>query len=450
VLRAWNIYTSVLLLVCVMGAAQPQEVQVPPTDLSKETEKPGTMAHSTYLVSGPNGQRAQKYPKAHPVPPDTDFATNVLNPFENELSSLPPEKIVLSQIRVFTNYLVLEGEGVTPSASGAPRGETPETIREAYNVVPNGGSGTIAIVDPFNYPTAIADLQVFSETFEIPCDDCLQVKYASGDKPADNCSWAREAAIDIQWAHAMAPQANLLLVEAKTSSLPDMIAAVDYAANAVSQSGGGQVSMSWGGKEFVTENSLDKHFVKPGVVFVAASGDVGGLATYPSESPNVVAVGGTTILRNDAGKFVEEDGWGLPEVGKEGSGGGPSAFEVKPHFQTGVNKGSTKRSAPDVSADADPFSGVAVFDSTTCQGRNGWLVAGGTSLSAPLVAGMINSAKSSASSSYQELTRIYSHSGDGAKFRDIIKGAAGSYSAGVGYDFVTGLGSPLDSNFDKP
>ena len=122
-----------------------------------------------------------------------------------------------------------------PFASGEPRGETPETIRSVYQIPANGGAGTIAIVDAFNYPTALTDIQSFSEKFNVPCNDCLQVKFASGTKPDDNCNWAGEAALDVQWVHAVAPKARILLVEAKTAAMPDMIAAVDYAANAVAQ-----------------------------------------------------------------------------------------------------------------------------------------------------------------------------------------------------------------------
>jgi subtilase family serine protease len=346
---------------------------------------------------------------------------------------------------VFTNYIVLVGESVMPFTSGEPQGETPDSIRTVYGLPTNGGGGTVAIVDAFNYPTAMVDLQTFSSKFNVPCDTCLEVKFASGTKPPDNCDWAGEAALDVQWVHASAPKAKILLVEAKSSSMPDMLAAVDYAANAVKQAGGGQVSLSWGSTEYATEASSDPHFAVPGVVFVASSGDVGGVQTYPSESTNVVAVGGTTIVRN--GNQVKEEAW-------NGSGGGPSAFESRAPFQANLsnipNTDPAKRWAPDVSADADPYSGVAVFDSTSCQGRSGWQVIGGTSLAAPLVAGMINVAKHSASGTQQEQLRMYSHAGDSTKFRDVTKGSAGSFSAGPGYDFITGLGSPIPLDFDKP
>ena len=325
-------------LASTLGNAQNQSVQVPPTDLSRGTEQPGTIAHTTYLVNAQTAQLAEKYPKAHAVRPDTDFADNALTPFEGQLSSIPSDQVNLSDIQVFTNYIVLTGEAVMPFASGEPRGETPETIRSVYQIPANGGAGTIAIVDAFNYPTALTDIQSFSEKFNVPCNDCLQVKFASGTKPDDNCNWAGEAALDVQWVHAVAPKARILLVEAKTAAMPDMIAAVDYAANAVAQAGGGQVSLSWGGREFSIENSLDSHFSKAGVVFVASSGDVGGLATYPSESPNVVAVGGTTIVRN-GDQFVEERAWG-------GSGGGPSVFEGRPSFQVGVPQADPKKDLP--------------------------------------------------------------------------------------------------------
>jgi len=433
-MRTFRMLVSIGLLSSIFALTQTQGVQVPPTDLSRGTEQPGTIAHTTYQVNA----RTQ-YPNAHLARPTTDFGDNAVTPFESGLSSLPPEQVNLADIPTFTNYIVLEGPELAPMASGQPRGASPSDIRTAYAVT-NSGSGTIAIVDAFNYPSAVTDLQIFDTQFNLPCNNCLKVVPASGTLPPTECNWAGEAALDVQWTHAMAPNAQIVLVEAKSSMMQDMLEAVDFAANLVSQAGGGQVSLSWGGREFSTEGSLDSHFVKTGVVFVASSGDVGGLATYPSESPNVVAVGGTTL---PSGGQTEEKAWA-------GSGGGPSAFEAKPSFQTGVTgTDAHKRSAPDVAADADPFTGVAVFDSTACQGRSGWQIIGGTSLAAPLVAAMINDAHSGASGSQPELTKIYANAGDPTKFRDIVSGTAGSFTAAKGYDFITGVGVPLDSNFDK-
>jgi kumamolisin len=156
---------------------------------------------------------------------------------------------------------------------------------------------------------------------------------------------------------------------------------------------------------------------------------------YPSVSPDVVSAGGTTINRDRNGNFVSETGW-------SGSGGGPSKYESKPAYQSGIaNTSATQRSAPDFSFDADPNSGVSVYESTSCQGLSGWLVFGGTSVAAPSLAGIINSAGHFYAGSFNELTTIYSNYKNTSDFRDITSGTAGSFSALTGYDFVTGVGS---------
>jgi kumamolisin len=414
---------------------------VPPTDLSKAKDR-GEIAHTNYLVQ--NQQAIPRMPQGqtYVITPDTDISE--VTSYEGQLASLPPEQVDLKKVYAHTNYKILAGPGVGPFAAGVPRGETPASIRGVYNVVSGGGSKGIAIVDAFDYPTAAEDLKTFSQTFDVPCDDCLKIVYAAGTKPAGNCAWAAEAALDIEWAHAMAPKAKIILVEANSQSFPDMIKAVDVATNEVTTAGGGVVSLSWGGREFGAELGLDGHFLKQSVVFVAASGDVGGLISYPSSSPNVVGVGGTTIVRDANGVFVEEVGWNQ-------SGGGESAFESKPAYQARVpNTSISKRSAPDLSALGDFRTGAAVYDSTACYGKSGWLVIGGTSLSSPIVAGIINTAGHFAANSAVELQRLYANRSDATKFRDIVKGGpAGANKVLQGYDYVTGIGSPLDSNFDQ-
>ncbi len=350
-------------------------------------------------------------------------------------------------LRAHTNHLIrLEGK---PAFVGtAPAGETPTTIRPVYNLPSTGGSQTIAIVDAFDYATAANDLNVFSSTLGLPampdCGSngnvapCFKKVFAAGSKPRANCGWAQEAALDIEWAHAMAPSARIVLVEAASNSFANLFAAVDVATSQVTTGGAGEVSMSWSGSEFSTEASNDSHFQNTNVVYFASSGDTGGVNGYPSVSPFVVSAGGTTINRNPAnpsGTFVSETAW-------SGSGGGPSQFEPKPSYQSGVaNTDPTQRSAPDFSFDADPNTGVSVYDSTRCQGLSGWLVFGGTSVSSPSLAGIVNLAGHFAASSTSELTTIYTNRANTADFRDIVSGTAGSFSAGPGYDFVTGVGS---------
>jgi len=348
--------------------------------------------------------------------------------------------------RAHTNHLIrLEAKPNRPGGGG-PSGESASSIRAVYNLPSTGGSGTIAIVDAFDYATAANDLNVFSSQFGLPsmpdCNSngnaapCFRKVFASGTQPKVNCGWGQEAALDIEWAHAMAPNARIVLVEADTNSFTDLFAAVDVATAQVTTGGGkGEVSMSWSGGEFSTESSNDGHFQNTNVVYFGSSGDTGGANGYPSVSPFVVSAGGTTINRNNAGQFTSETAW-------SGSGGGPSKYESKPSYQSGVaGTDASHRSAPDFSFDANPNTGVSVYDSTRCQGAAGWLVFGGTSVSSPSLAGIVNLAGHFAASTTSELTTIYANRANSADFRDITAGSAGSFSAKAGYDFVTGVGS---------
>jgi subtilase family serine protease len=300
----------------------------------------------------------------------------------------------------------------------------------------------IAVVTAYDYPTAENDLAVFSSTYHLPActsaSGCFRKVYASGKQPAANGGWAQEAALDIEWSHAMAPNARIVLVEAASNSSTDLLPAIDVASSLVSPkaAGFGQVSMSWGFSEFAGEARWDSHFQTRGVVYFASSGDAGGQRTYPCTSPYAVCVGGTTIHRDSSGNFVSETAW-------SGSGGGPSPYESRPTFQNSiVSIVGNHRGAPDLSFDADPHSGVIAYDSTPYGGVSGWLIFGGTSVSAPSVAGIVNLAAHFYNSSGIELSTMYSNSGT-RNFRDIVSGSAGSYTAKPGWDFVTGIGSSL-------
>jgi subtilase family serine protease len=371
-------------------------------------------------------------------------------------------------VRVHTNHLLHVRSDTTIYTT--PWGLAPDTVRAIYklpltkNLVAavTGGRGTIAIVDAYDYPTAKADFDTFSAKFGLPlasqdvCNGamaCFKVVYAGGSKPSGNCSWNQEAALDIEWAHAMAPYAQIVLVEAASSNFTDLFNAVTVAANEVScgsascpsgSSGEGEVSMSWGGGEFSAETYYDSYLKKSGVVFVASSGDVGGIVEYPSISPDAVAAGGSSLeFRGapSASTFTGEAAWC-------DGGGGKSLHEPRPAYQNGISLVGAARGVPDLSFDADPNSGVDVYDSTACGGYAGWLVFGGTSVAAPSLAGVINSAAHFYASSALELDTIYSiyntkssYAGD---FRDITTGKARGFSAGPGWDFVTGVGSPLN------
>ncbi len=351
-------------------------------------------------------------------------------------------------LNAHTNHLILlrQNPGTPFGGLGPGGGMTPGQIRSFYNQPSTGGAGAIAIVDAYNYPTALNDFNVFAAQFGLPrepstqatasTNTIFQVVYATGSQPKNNGSWSQEAALDIEWAHAMAPSAKIFLVEAASNSFSNLIAAVDVASKLP---GVAEVSMSWGGSEFSSETSNDSHFQVNGVVYFGASGDTGGAVIYPSASPYVVACGGTSVATDSGGNFVNETGW-------SGSGGGPSAYEPKPSYQVGVAQTpASTRGVPDIAADADPNTGVSVYDSTSYRGLSGWLVFGGTSVATPLCAGIANVSGSRYSSSYQALTSIYNLAvtSPGVDFRDITSGTAGSFSCLIGWDFVSGNGSPL-------
>lgn len=224
----------------------------------------------------------------------------------------------------------------------------------SVSVNPTGGSHAIAIVDAHHYPTAAADLSIFSAQFGLR-QPSLQVVYASGQQPPVNLNWNIEEALDIEWAHAMAPGAKIYLVEAASSSFADLLRAVAVANSLLKSAGGGEVSMSWGGSEFASETNYDSYFSQAGVVYFASSGDSPGVI-WPSTSRYVVSVGGTSISRNPStGNFQQEMAW-------QSGGGGPSVYEPRPSYQNAVSGiVQNSRGTPDVAADADPSTGVWVY-----------------------------------------------------------------------------------------
>jgi subtilase family serine protease len=337
--------------------------------------------------------------------------------------------------RAHTNH-VISLRNASPDAGSGPSGKWPSDISAAYNFTP-GGAGTIAIVDAFDYPTALNDFNTFSQQFGLSTTNtgaAFQVVYANG-KPRSNCGWAQESALDIEWAHATAPNAKIVLVLAKSNSFTDLFQAVEVAK---AQLNVRQVSMSWGGSEFSSEATNDFHFgplTTNSLSFFAASGDTGGKIIYPSVSPYVVAAGGTSLKL--VGGVWTETGW-------SGSGGGPSQYEQRPGYQSSIaDISGDHRGVPDFSFDADPNTGVAVYDSTRCQGLVGWMVFGGTSVSSPSLAGIVNSAHAGkADSAQDELKVLYSNAGNyGSEFNDVTAGTAGSFTADSAWDFVTGIGS---------
>ncbi len=344
-------------------------------------------------------------------------------------------------VRSHTNHLVL----LRPAGGLGPGGGmSPTQLRDFYNLPVTGGHDVIAIIDAYDYPSALSDFNTFSASFGLPqetstnptasSNTVFQVVYQGGKKPRTNAGWALEAALDIEWAHALAPNAKIILVEAQSNSNANLYAAVDLA---VSLAGVKQVSMSWGGSESSGETAYDTHFNVNGPSFFAASGDTGGKTIYPSTSRYVVAVGGTSVATDANGAFTGETGWSA-------GGGGNSPYEAKPSWQTAVSMTGSGRGVPDISSDADPSTGVAVYDTTRYQGRSGWWVVGGTSVSSPCMAGMVNLGGGTFTNTTQLLTAIYGNYLNPPPtpvFRDITSGNNG-FPCLAGWDYVTGVGSP--------
>jgi len=324
--------------------------------------------------------------------------------------------------------------------------ETPASLACVYNLVktvsgcnpntvtanPSGGAKMIAIVDAYDAPNAASDLAAFSTQFGLP-EANFQKVYATGSQPAYDPGWEFEESLDVQWAHAMAPNAQIVLVEAASGSFTDLMTAEDVASKMVNAAGGGEVSNSWGGGEFPTESSYDPHFVNKGVVFLASAGDYPGTC-WPGTSPNVVSAGGTTVRRNPStGAFLSEYPWSE-------AGGGISWYEPRPTYQSKLSSTlGNFRGVPDLSFDSNPDTGVWIYDSNAY----GWNIVGGTSVASPALAGIINYAGSFNTSSTAELTEIYANQSLAADFRDITVGFCGpygGYSGTTGWDFCTGVG----------
>jgi kumamolisin len=373
----------------------------------------------------------------------------------------------------------------TPPYSGYAY-ETPASLACVYDLLtvttgcnpntvttpPTGGSKSIAIVDAYDDPFAGPDLAYFSSQFGLPFDPAqLRVVYEDGIEPEVDTTggWEVEESLDLQYSHAMAPNATIYLVEAQTNSYDDLLTSVEIAGNLVrcgsteqnpttlevgtcptSSTGTGEVSMSWGGQEFSTETSYDSIFTTAGVVYLASAGDNPG-TNWPCTSPDVVCAGGTTIRRSPAtGNFINEESWTL-------TGGGVSLYEKIPSYQSSISGiVGTARGVPDVSLDSNPVTGVWIYDSFGYAlsiydeelANAGWTIVGGTSAASPMWAGIVNNAATRASSfaasSNAELTTLYANKAVSGDFRDIVAGYCGpygGYQTVAGWDPCSGIGS---------
>lgn len=338
--------------------------------------------------------------------------------------------------------VVVYGTAVQPFAS-TPSGYGPADLQSAYKLPSStAGSGqTVAIVDAYDDPNAEADLGVYRSQFGLPpcttANGCFRkVNQAGGTSyPRANGGWAEEISLDLDMVSAICPNCHILLVEASSASFTNLGAAVNEAAKLSAT----EISNSYGGSESSSDTSYDAtYFNHPGIAITVSSGDGGYGVEYPAASQYVTAVGGTSLAKASS----TARGW--TETAWSGAGSGCSKYDAQQIWQTSLSlSGCSNRIVADVSAVADPNTGVSVYDSYTYRGLSGWLVFGGTSVSSPIIASvyaLAGNAKSVIYGSYP-----YSHT---SSLFDVTSGSngscGGSYlcTAGPGYDGPTGLGTP--------
>ncbi|MBD0693284.1 hypothetical protein BG452_40845 [Streptomyces sp. CBMA123] len=329
---------------------------------------------------------------------------------------------------------------VSPDAT--PSGFGPGDLQSAYGLSANGGAGqTVAIVDAQDDPNAESDLATYRTQYGLPActtaNGCFKKIDQNGGTsyPTSDTGWAGEISLDLDMVSAVAPNAHILLVEATSATMSDLGASVNQA---VAQ-GAKFVSNSYGGAEDSTDTSADsQYFNHPGVAITASSGDSGYGAQYPAGSPGVISVGGTSLTRDSSSRGWSESVWGTSSGG-QGAGSGCSAYEPKPSWQT--DSGCANRTISDVSAVADPATGVAVYQT---YGGSGWAVYGGTSASSPIIAAVYADAGTPGAGD-NPAKYPYAHTN---ALNDVTSGANGTCSpaylctAGAGYDGPTGLGTP--------
>ncbi|MDP9218962.1 MAG: S53 family peptidase [Actinomycetota bacterium] len=320
-----------------------------------------------------------------------------------------------------------------------PAGYGPSAVQSAYKLTGLSASGrTVAIVDAYNDPTAEADLATYRSQFGLPActtaNGCFKKVSQTGTStyPRTNAGWAQEISLDVDLVSAACPTCHILLVEAKTASLANLGTAVNRAA---ATAGVVAISNSYGGGD-APDSSYGHYYNHPGIAVTASTGDGGYQGgSFPADSTYVTAVGGTSLRTSTNTRGWTESAW-------SGAGSGCSTYNTALAAAASFGTGCTKRAMADVSAVADPQTGVAVYDSTTYQGRSGWLVFGGTSASSPIVASVY--ALSGKTAGYPNALP-YQHA---SSLFDVTTGANGSCSpsqlchARTGWDGPTGLGTP--------
>ncbi|MBS2531420.1 S53 family peptidase [Catenulispora sp. NF23] len=337
--------------------------------------------------------------------------------------------------------------GTSPNAIPSGVGYGPSQLQSAYNLTSasasDGAGRTIALVDAYDDANAASDLAAYRSAAGLPAGTFTKVNQSGQTSPLPSAppagdDWTLEESLDLDMASAICPLCSIVLVEAADDSSDGLYIAQNTAASLA-----GYISNSWGGSESSTESSQDSQYFThaSGIVTTVSAGDSDYGASYPATSPNVVSVGGTNLTTSSNSRGWTESVWNTTQ-GSEGTGSGCSSYEAQPAWQTALNlpSGCSNRIDNDVAADADPATGVAVYD--TSNGNTGWNEVGGTSASSPMVAAMFALAGNAGATPAQD---IYQHT---SNFYDVTSGNDGtctpSYlcTAGTGYDGPTGIGTP--------
>lgn len=329
-----------------------------------------------------------------------------------------------------------------PAVTSTPSGYGPADLQSAYNLpsATAGAGQTVAIVDAYNDPNAESDLGVYRSTYGLPacttangCFHKVNQNGVAGSYPKNDGGWSQEISLDLDMVSAVCANCHILLVEASSASFANLGAAVNTAANLGAQA----ISNSYGGSD-ASDASYGQYYNHPGHAITVSSGDNGYGVEYPASSQYVTAVGGTHLTRSATARGWTESAW-------SGAGSGCSAYNAKPSWQT--DSGCAKRTVADVSAVADPNTGVAVYDSYAYRGSSsGWMVFGGTSVASPIIASVYALAGNATSVTYGSYP--YSHTGS---LNDVVGGSNGTCTttylctAVNGYDGPTGLGTPNGS-----
>ena len=322
---------------------------------------------------------------------------------------------------------------LNPAAGGLPSGYGPSDLHSAYNIPNTGTTTTVAIVDAYGYPNAESDLATYRSTYGLPpcttANGCFKKVNQTGGTsyPRTNTGWDQEQALDLDMVSAMCPSCHILLVQASTASYVNLGTAVNTAA---ATPGVTVISNSYGGSESGT-SSYASYYNHPGKAVTVSTGDSGYGVQFPASSPDVIAVGGTHLVRDGSTRGWNETAW-------SSGGSGCSTVYAKPGFQS--DPLCTKRMEADVSAVGDPNTGVAVYGPGQ-SGKSQWMIFGGTSVSAPLIGGIYGVTGHTPTGA----ATIYANK---SQLNDVTSGTNGSCggtyfcTAGAGYDGPTGNGTP--------